>query len=46
MKNFMFSIAKFLTLRVDFDNSLGKQKYPKETKIQKENICVLGISKL
>lgn len=39
-------IKRLLTLRVVFDNILGKQKYKKETKIPKENICVLGISKL
>ena len=33
-------------LRVVFDNILGSQKYKKETKIPKESICVLGISKL
>lgn len=39
-------IKKFLTLKVVFDNVLSVQKYKKETKIPKNNICVLGISKL
>jgi len=39
-------IKRILTLRVVFDNILGSQKYKKETKIPKESICVLGISKL
>lgn len=39
-------IKRILTLRVVFDNILGSQKYKKKTKIPKESICVLGISKL
>ena len=39
-------IKKFLTLKVAFDNILSIQKYKKETRIPKKNICVLGISKL
>lgn len=39
-------IKKLLTLTVAFDNILGLQKYKKETKVPKEKICVLGISKL
>ena len=39
-------IKRILTLRAVFDNILGSQKYKKETKIPKESICVLGISKL
>ncbi len=39
-------IKRILTLKVTFDNVLSIQKYKKETKIPKENICVLGISKL
>ena len=39
-------IKKILTLIVVFDNILSVQKYKKETKIPKEDICVLGISKL
>ena len=39
-------IKKILTLKIVFNNILSIQKYKKETKIPKENICVLGISKL
>lgn len=39
-------IKKLLTLRVTFNNILGLQKYTKLTKIPKEKVCVLGISKL
>lgn len=39
-------IKRILTLRVVFNDILSSQKYKKETKIPKENICVLGISKL
>lgn len=42
----LIMIKKILTLRVVFDNILSSQKYKKETKIPKESICVLGISKL
>lgn len=39
-------LRKILTLKIVFDNILSIQKYKKETKIPKDNICVLGISKL
>lgn len=39
-------IKKILTLKVVFSNILSSQKYKKETRIPKKNICVLGISKL
>lgn len=39
-------IKKILTLQIVFNNILSIQKYKKETKIPKENTCVLGISKL
>jgi len=39
-------IKRVLTLKVVFNNILSSQKYKKETKIPKENICVLGISRL
>lgn len=42
----LIMIKRILTLKVVFDNILSSQKYKKETKIPKENICVLGISKL
>ncbi len=42
----LIMIKRILTLKVTFDNVLSIQKYKKETKIPKENICVLGISKL
>lgn len=42
----IYNDKRILTLRVVFDNILGSQKYKKETKIPKESICVLGISKL
>lgn len=39
-------IKRILTLKVVFYNLLSSQKYKKKTRIPKENICVLGISKL
>lgn len=39
-------IKRLMTFRVKFINILGSQKYKKETKMNKERICVLGISKL
>lgn len=42
----LIMMKRILTLKVVFDNILGIQKYKKETKIPKENICVLGISRL
>lgn len=42
----LIMIKRILTLKVTFDNVLSIQKYKKVTKIPKENICVLGISKL
>ena len=46
MRKILLITKKFLTLKATFDNVLGAQKYEKETKIPKKNICVLGISKL
>lgn len=40
------NIVKFLTLKVEFSNLLGSCKYKKQVKLQKKDICVLGISKL
>lgn len=42
----LMMIKRILTLKVVFNNILSSQKYKKETKIPKESICVLGISKL
>lgn len=42
----LIMLKKILTLKVAFDNILGVQKYKKETRIPKDNICVLGISRL
>lgn len=39
-------IKRILTLKVVFNNILSSKKYKKETRIPKENICVLGSSKL
>lgn len=39
-------IKKILTLRIKFNEILSKEKYKKKTKISKEDICILGISKL
>ena len=46
IKNIISTIKRVLSLKVEFDNILGSQKYRKNTNIQKENICILGISKL
>ena len=39
-------IKRIFTLKIAFYNILSAQKYKKETKISKGEICVLGISKL
>ena len=43
---YLMILKKALTLIVKFDNILSMQKYKKETKVPKETISVLGISKL
>ena len=42
----LIMIKRILTFKVVFNNLLSSQKYKKETKIPKGNICILGISKL
>lgn len=46
MRQGLTILKKILTLKVAFNNILSIQKYKKETKIPKDNVCVLGISKL
>lgn len=42
----LIMIKKILTLKVVFENILSSQKYTKKTNVPKENISILGISKL
>ena len=39
-------LKKIITLTVKFDNILSMQKYKRKTRIPRETISVLGISKL
>ena len=39
-------IKEILILKVVFKNILSSQKYKMETKIPKENVCILGVKKL
>lgn len=46
MSSMVKFIRKIITFTVTLNNILGTKKYSKETKVPKDEICVLGISKL
>jgi hypothetical protein len=46
IKTILSTIKKVLTSKVVLDDVLSFNKYDNSTVIPKENICVLGISKL
>lgn len=41
IKRVLITIKRLLVLRIVFDNILSSQKYKKETKIPKDDVCVL-----